>query len=101
MQNPERKPPPAIVFDSSIENDIGCVLALAQLLSYQSRQEVRVTSLSVSCNNLKTAAFCDLMERFFGVSLSIGMAVNVPASTSLPPMLSAVLGKQTQGKPTY
>lgn len=102
MQAPERKAPTAIVFDSSIEDGIGQVLALAQLLSYQSRQEVRVTSLSVSRNNLKTAAFCDLMGRFFGASLSIGMAVNGTSSSSVPPMLSTVLGKQTpEGKPAY
>jgi hypothetical protein len=93
MQNPERKPPPAIVFDSSIEDDIGQVFALAQLLSHQAKQEVRMTSLSVSRNNLKTAAFCDLVGRFYGASLSIGMAVNVAASTSVPPMISTVLAK--------
>jgi len=102
MQAPERKAPPAIVFDSSIEDGIGQVLALAQLLSYQSRQEVRVTSLSVSRNNLKTAAFCDLMCRFFGASLSIGMSVEGTPETSVPPMLSNVLGKQSpEGKPAY
>ena len=102
MQNPERKPPPAVVFDSSIEDDIGQVFALAQLLSYQSRQEVRITALSVSRNNLKTAAFCDLMGRFFGTSLNVGMAVNVSVETAVPPMISAVLDKKTpEGKSAY
>jgi hypothetical protein len=102
MQNPERRPTPAIVFDSSIEDGIGQVLALAQVLSYQSRQEARAISLSTSRNSLKTAAFCDLMGRFFGASLSIGMAVTVPPSASVPPMLSAVLTKATpEGKPVY
>jgi hypothetical protein len=102
MQNPDRKPPTAVVFDSSIQDDIGHVLALAQLLSYQSRQEVRLTSVSTSANNLKTAAFCDLMVRTYGASLPIGMAVNVPASTTVPPMLSTVLAKTTpEGKPAY
>src|SRR5688500_17483087 len=102
MQNPERKPTPAVVFDSSIEDDIGRILALAQLLGYQSRQEVRITSLSVSRNNLKAAAFCDLMARSFGASLTNGMSVNVTASTSVPPMLSAALARVTpEGKPAY
>jgi hypothetical protein len=102
MQNPERRPTPAIVFDSSIEDDIGRVLALAQLLGYQAKQEVRITSLSISRNNLKTAAFCELMARFFGASPTIGMSVNVPASTNVPPMLSAALAKVTpEGKPAY
>jgi hypothetical protein len=102
MQIPERRQTPALVFDSSIDDDIGLVLALAQLLSYQSRQEVRITGLSVSRNNLKTAAFCDLMARFYGMSPTIGMAVNVPASANVPPMLSAPLTKLTpEGKPAY
>jgi hypothetical protein len=102
MQAPERRPTPAVVFDSSLEDDIGQILALTQLFGYQSKQEVRVTSLSISRNNLKTASFCDLMGRFFGSSLSIGMAVNVAASTSVPPMLSTVLAKTNpEGKPAY
>jgi hypothetical protein len=102
MQIPERRPTPAVVFDASIDDDIGRVLALAQLLGYQARREVRITSLSVSRNNLKTAAFCDLMGRFFGASLTIGMAVDVTPSASVPPMLSAVLAKATpEGKPAY
>jgi hypothetical protein len=102
MQNPDRRPPTAVVFDCSIHDDIGQVLALAQLLSYQARQEVRLTSLSISANNLKAAAFCDLMVRFYGASTTIGMAVNVPASSTVPSMLSTVLEKTTpEGKPTY
>jgi hypothetical protein len=102
MQTPERKPLPAIVFDSAIEDGIGQVLALAQLLSYDSKRELRFTSLSISRNNLKTAAFCDLMSRFFGASLPIGMALNAAPGTSVPPMLSTALAKQTpEGKPAY
>jgi hypothetical protein len=102
MQNPERRTPPAIVFDSSIEDDIGRILALAQLLGHQAKQEVRISSLSVSRNSLKTAAFCDLMARFVGSSFTIGMAVNVAASATVPPMISAVLARETpEGKPAY
>ena len=102
MQNPDRKPTPAIVFDSSLQDDVGKVLALAQLLGCQARQEVRITSLSVSSNNLKSASFCDLMARFYGMTPSIGMALNVAPSASVPPMVSAVLAKTTaEGKPAY
>src|SRR5689334_2304866 len=102
MQNPDRRSPPAVVFDSSLQDDVGQVLALAQLLGCQAKQEVRVTSLSVSANNLKTASFCDLMARFYGATPSIGMAVNVAASTGVAPMMSAVLAKTTpEGKPAY
>ena len=89
----QRKPPGAVVFDSSIEEDIAQVLALTLLLGAESKREVRLTSLSVSRNNLKIATFCDLMARFFSVSPSIGMATSVAAKTDVPPMLQAVLDK--------
>lgn len=89
----QRKPPTAVVFDSSIDEDIAQILALALLLGAESRREIRLSSLSVSRNNLKIATFCDLMARFFGVSPSIGMATSVAAKTDVPPMLQAVLDK--------
>jgi hypothetical protein len=101
MQAQERKPTTALVFDSSIEDDIGQVLALSLILSYDAKREIRISSLSVSRNNLKIAAFCDLMSRFFLVSLPIGMAANGPSTTSVPAMIQAVLAKRTQeDKPT-
>jgi hypothetical protein len=102
MQAQERKPTTAVVFDSSIEDEIGQILALTLLLSYDVKREIRISSLSVSRNNLKIAAFCDLMNRFFLASLPIGMAANGPSITSVPPMIQAVLAKRTEEeKPTY
>jgi hypothetical protein len=96
MQAQERKPVTAVLFDSSIEDEIGQVLALALLLSYDAKREIRVSSLSVSRNNLRIAAFCDLMSRFFLVSSPIGMATNGPSTTSVPPMIQAVLTKRSE-----
>ena len=102
MQTQERRPTPAVLFDSSIEDEIGQVLALTMLLAYESKREIRMTSLSVSRNNLKIAGFCSLMSRFFGTSPAIGMAADGPSSTSVPPMIDAPLMKQTEdGKPAY
>jgi hypothetical protein len=98
MQAQERKPVTAILFDSSIEDEIGQVLALALLLSYDAKREIRASSLSVSRNNLKLAAFCDLMSRFFLVSSPIGMAVNGTSTTSVPPMIQAVLTKRSEAR---
>src|SRR5579884_1726084 len=99
MQTPDRRQLPALLFDSPIEDGIGHVLALTMLLSYEAKRAARLTSLSVSRNNLGTAAFCDLMARFFGAPLSIGMAEQGPAETSVAPMLSAVLDRKTaEGK---
>jgi hypothetical protein len=95
MQAQERKPATAVLFDSSIEDEIGQVLALTLLLSYDAKREIRLSSLSVSRNNLKIAAFCDLMSRFFLVSSPIGMSTSGPSTTSVPPMIQAVLTKRT------
>src|SRR5215510_14626906 len=102
MQAQDRKPPLAVLFDSSIEDEIGQVLALTMLLAYDSRREIRLSSLSVSRNNLRIATFCDLISRFFGTVPVIGMAAGEPAKTSVPPMIDAVLTKQAEGdKPAY
>jgi hypothetical protein len=98
MQAQERKPVTAVLFDSSIEDEIGQVLALTLLLSYNAKGEIRLSSLSVSRNNLKLAAFCDLMSRFFLVSSAIGMAANGPSTTSVPPMIQAVLTKRSDAR---
>ena len=91
----------AIVFDSSL-NGIGDVLALAMAAGLHSKQEIRLTSLSIARNNLKIASFCDLIARFYGPSLSIGMSEKGSAETSLPPMMTTALAKQTpEGKPAY
>jgi hypothetical protein len=72
------------------------------LLGYGARREVRVASLSVSRNNLRIAAFCELMSRFYGGASTIGMANGGAPSTTVSPMLQAVLEKQTpEGKPSY
>jgi hypothetical protein len=92
----------ALLFDSAIDDGIGQVLALAMLLGYAVRHEARLTSLSVSRNNLRIAAFCDLMVRFFGSSLPVGMAEQGAVETGVAPMLSAVLDRKTaDGKPLY
>ena len=87
----QRKPPTAVVYDSSIDEDIAQILALTLILGAESKREVRLTSLSVSRNNLKVATFSDLMARFFGVSPSIGMATSVAAKTDVPPSTTAVI----------
>jgi hypothetical protein len=93
---------PAVLLDSSIEDDIGQVLGLAMLLGFEAAREARLTSLSVSRNNLRTAAFCDLMARFFGSPLPVGMADLGAPESNIPPMLSAALERKTlEGKPVY
>jgi hypothetical protein len=44
MQAQERKPTSAVLFDSSIEDEIGQVLALTLLLSYDAKRETRMSA---------------------------------------------------------
>lgn len=102
MQAPDRRQLPALLFDSPIDDGIGQVLALTMLLGYEAKREARLTSLSVSRNNLRTAAFCDSVARFFGASLPVGMTEQGAPETSATPMVSAVLDRKTaEGKPLY
>ena len=113
MQTPERKPPVGVVFDSSIEDSIDQVLALAMVLVYDSKREARLSSLSVSRNNLKLAAFCELMGRFYSgeqpgepatsrTAVAIGMSEAGTTGTTVQPMVASVLGRTaSNGKPLY
>lgn len=113
MQFPgQGKPPVGVVFDSDMGNGIDDALALALLYGFDGKNEARVISLSVSKSNLNSAAFCEVMGRFYsgavsgafnaaGRTLPTGMANdgNSPEDT---PMLTVPLGKRMpDGTPAY
>ena len=114
MQAPSRPaPPPGLVFDSSLDGGIDQVLALALLFGLEGRRQVRVPAVTTSRHNLRTAAFLDLVARFFGgeqagdfvvnrIPLPVGMSTAGPPSTDAPRMLAAALDKRTgDGTPAY
>src|SRR5688572_23452988 len=114
MQAPQtqRKPPLAVLFDSSLDGDIDQVLALAMLFGIAGRQQARVASLSTSLFNLRVARFLDLVARFYagdqpGAAASrnaaaIGMSIAGIETNTAPPMLDAALVKTTaDGNPAY
>jgi inosine-uridine nucleoside N-ribohydrolase len=113
MQFPgQGKPPVGIVFDSDMGNSIDDALALALLYGFDGKNEARVVSVSVSKPNLKAAAFCETIGRFyagtvsgafggFGRTLPIGLASEGknPEDTS---MLTVPLSKRNaEGAPVY
>jgi hypothetical protein len=111
MQIPPR-PRTAVLFDSSLENSIGQVLALATLLAADVRRDVRLGSLSVSRNSLEIAAFCDLMVRFYrgdrpgsppdGGSIPIGMFDAGVSVGPVAPTIAAVVDRRgPDGRPLY
>jgi inosine-uridine nucleoside N-ribohydrolase len=104
-------PPVGILFDSDLGNDIEDALALAVLYGLDGKNECRVVATTISKQNLKAAALCDAIARFYagdvsgaymaaGRTLPVGLAASGanPADT---PMLG-VLGKRgDQGQPVY
>ena len=106
------KPPVGIIFDSDMGNDIGAALALALLYGLDGKNEARVVSLSVTKPNLKSAALCDAIGRFYagpvsgafgglGRTLPIGMAADAKMSEDTP-MLTQTLARQNpEGEPLY
>lgn len=105
MQFPgQGKPPLGVIFDSDLGNQIEDALALALLYGFDGKNEARVVALSVSKSNLKSAALCEVIGRFYGGAVSgafaavgrtlpVGMADNgkMPEDT---PMLTAPLQKK-------
>jgi hypothetical protein len=111
MQAPERRQPAAVIFDSSLDESIDQVLALAMTLVLTAKQDARLGSLSVSRNSLAITSFCELIVRFYrgeqpGESPgrsgpTIGMSeLGSAAEPSL--MVSAVLRRTApNNKPLY
>ncbi len=101
-----------ILFDTGLGNRIDEALAMALLYGLDGKNEARIIALSVSKPNLKAAAFCEAIARFYagassgafgavGRTLPVGMAEhgNQPEDT---PMLTTPLAKRTEdGKPLY
>jgi inosine-uridine nucleoside N-ribohydrolase len=92
------KPPVGVVFDSDMGNRIDTALALAMLYGFDGKNEARVICLSVSKHNLKAAAFCDAVAKFYaggGFSrlLPVGMSIEGKMSEDTP-MLTVPLDKR-------
>jgi inosine-uridine nucleoside N-ribohydrolase len=101
-----------ILFDTGLGNRIDEALALALLYGLDGKGEARVIALSVSKPNLKAAAFCEAIARFYagaasgafgamGRVLPTGLAEDgkLPEDT---PMLTVPLSKRGEdGKPLY
>jgi inosine-uridine nucleoside N-ribohydrolase len=108
----QRKPPVGVIFDSDMGDRIDSVLTLALLYGLQGKDEARVVSLSVSRSDLKAAAFCDAIARFYSGAVnasfaSLGRTLPVGLSDDgrkgdETPMMEGVLGKKNaSGEPAY
>jgi hypothetical protein len=104
-------PPVGVLFDCDLGNEIDDALALALLYGLDGKSECRVVATTISKPNLKSAALCDAIGRFYAGEVSaafnaVGRTLPVGLTTSGghgedTPML-AILAKQTpDGKPAY
>jgi hypothetical protein len=85
------KPPLGVVFDSDMGNDVDAALALALLYGLEGKGECRISGLSVTKSNLKSAAYCDVLARFYkSRPPSVGMADDGQSPDDTP-MLTAPL----------
>ena len=112
QQQPRPRPPVGVIFDCDMGNSVDDAIALSVLYGLDGKDECRVVSISTSKPNLKSAAMCEVIGRFYsgavsgafaavGRSLPTGMAVKgaLPEDTKI---LDAVLGKMGgDGKPVY
>jgi hypothetical protein len=101
MQSADKETPRlGIIFDSGMTG-IDEVLTLALLCGFQGLQEARLASISLSRSDLKAAAFCDSVVRFYGRAaggqhhgiLPIGLSVDVQEADERP-MIDVPLSKR-------
>src|SRR3954469_21490744 len=83
------KPPIGVVFDSDIGNRIDSVLALALLYGFDAKNECRNVLVTTSKPNLKSAALCDAISKFYAAGgfsriMPVGMAEKGPAPEDTP-----------------
>ncbi|MCC7235984.1 MAG: nucleoside hydrolase [Bryobacterales bacterium] len=102
---PRAKPPVGVIFDCDMGNSADDAVALAVLYGLDGLDECRVIAVSTSKPNLKSAAMCEVIERFYagtgGRPLPAGMALK-GAQPEDTPILNAVLEKRGgDGKPVY
>jgi inosine-uridine nucleoside N-ribohydrolase len=113
MQFPEQgKPPVGIIFDSDFGNRIDGTLALALLYGFDGKREARVVSVSITKSNLKAAAFCEAVGRFYagavsgafsaaGRTLPVGLATDGKMSEDAPLFTVPLARVNADGAPVY
>lgn len=113
MQFPgQGKPAVGIIFDSDMGNSIDDALALALLYGFDGKREVRVVSVSVSKSNLKSAALCEAIGRFyagavsgaffaFGRTLPVGFSTDGMMPEDTPMLTEPLAKKNAEGAPVY
>ncbi|MBM3783792.1 MAG: hypothetical protein FJW30_05490 [Acidobacteria bacterium] len=106
------KPSVGVVFDCDMGSRVETALALSLLYGFDGKNECRVVCVSSTRSNLSSAAFCEVVGRFYAgaVSAAFGsfsrtLPVGLLADGAMKdetPMLAKVLErKDAEGKPVY
>jgi len=101
-----------VIFDCDMGNSIDDALALAMLYCLDGKNEARVVSVSVTKSNLKSAAFCETVSRFYagevsgaigavGRTLPVGMAIDGKMAEDTPMITGPLSRMGPDGKPVY
>lgn len=113
MQFPgQAKPPVGVILDTDMGNGIDDALALALLYGLDGKNEARVVSISVTKSNLKAAAFCEVVSRFyagavsgafgaFGRTLPVGLSDSGWMAEDTPMITAPLARKNAEGAPVY
>jgi hypothetical protein len=106
------KPSLGVIFDSDMGSRVETALALAVLYGLDGKNECRVVSLSSTRTSILSAAYCDVVGRFyagaasgafgsFSRALPVGLAADgkIPGETSL--LTGPLTRKNPDGSTTY
>ena len=97
MISPAAAPPPRIIFDTDIGNDIDDALALAMLHAMESRGEAKLIGVTITKDHPNAAKFVDIVNTFYGRgTIPIGVVKN-----GKTPEDSAMLRIPVERKPPY
>lgn len=109
---PNSRPPVGTIFDCDMGRGASAAATLGTLYGLDGKNETRVVSISTSVNNVKSAALCDAIGRFYAGAVNGGFAAfarTLPTGMSviskpLPDaqLFTALLEKKNaEGKPVY
>jgi hypothetical protein len=112
QEQAQEKKQVGIIFDSGLGDSIDEALALALLYGFDGKNEARVVALSVSKPNLKSAALCEAIGRFYagaasgafgavGRTLPVGLAEEGKSPEDTPMLTAPLARKNEEGKPLY
>ena len=75
----ETAEPVRLIYDTDMGNDIDDAMALAVIHALQSRGECRLLAVTVSKDNFYAAAYCDLLNHWYGTpGIPIGIVRSGP-----------------------